>query len=274
PSIPHIASFCNTRTVWICILNGAVAALRAPRPRMFCPRHYSYECKVPAQERPYTSRPSRSQQLRNPKLIPKLTNDALKPLEDKGRQRGLGRERRKNVKTEPFAQTQDTADLPQRTLCPPFQLLLPPILEGSGNMTQIAVQRYHLKVVVWKKGAAVHLKARGPLTEIASHHSVRTQSDLTETETRELPATRNLIKGPNAGGTLKTQSLLRLQIRTLSQDIYQGIVETRAKGTFEVVKILGPGPEEDLTTGTRGATGKMQEKEENEVSAPLASGWR
>lgn len=45
--------------------------------------HYSYECKVPAQERPYTSRPSRSQQLRNPKLIPKLTNDALKPLEDK-----------------------------------------------------------------------------------------------------------------------------------------------------------------------------------------------
>jgi hypothetical protein len=49
----------------------------------FLARHYSYECKVPAQERPYTSRPSRSQQLRNPKLIPKLTNDALKPLEDK-----------------------------------------------------------------------------------------------------------------------------------------------------------------------------------------------
>ncbi|KAL4725207.1 hypothetical protein ACLX1H_007353 [Fusarium chlamydosporum] len=36
-----------------------------------------------AQERPYVSRPSRSQQLRNPKLVPKLTNDTLNPLEKK-----------------------------------------------------------------------------------------------------------------------------------------------------------------------------------------------
>lgn len=47
------------------------------------PRHYSYECKASAQDRPYVPRPSRSQQLRNPKLIPKLTNDALQPLEKK-----------------------------------------------------------------------------------------------------------------------------------------------------------------------------------------------
>ncbi|KAH8713075.1 hypothetical protein HC256_006246 [Beauveria bassiana] len=46
-------------------------------------RHYSYECKATAQERPYVSRPSRTQQLRNPKLIPKLTNDAPNPLEKK-----------------------------------------------------------------------------------------------------------------------------------------------------------------------------------------------
>ncbi|KAI9167639.1 hypothetical protein HJFPF1_03772 [Paramyrothecium foliicola] len=46
-------------------------------------RHYSYECKASAQERPYVSRPSRSQQLRNPKLVPKLTNDTLEPLEEK-----------------------------------------------------------------------------------------------------------------------------------------------------------------------------------------------
>ncbi|KAF4507968.1 hypothetical protein G6O67_004410 [Ophiocordyceps sinensis] len=45
--------------------------------------HYSYECKASANERPYVSRPSRSQQLRNPKLVPKLTNDALQPLEKK-----------------------------------------------------------------------------------------------------------------------------------------------------------------------------------------------
>ncbi|KAI4739838.1 hypothetical protein E4T50_09735 [Aureobasidium sp. EXF-12298] len=41
--------------------------------------HYSYECKAQAQERPYISRPSRSQQLLNPKLKPKLTNIAPTP---------------------------------------------------------------------------------------------------------------------------------------------------------------------------------------------------
>ncbi|RSM06478.1 hypothetical protein CDV31_009078 [Fusarium ambrosium] len=46
-------------------------------------RHYSYECKAASQERPYVSRPSRSQQFRNPKLVPKLTNDKLNPLEKK-----------------------------------------------------------------------------------------------------------------------------------------------------------------------------------------------
>ncbi|KAJ3462990.1 hypothetical protein MRS44_007776 [Fusarium solani] len=45
--------------------------------------HYSYECKASSQERPYVSRPSRSQQFRNPKLVPKLTNDTLNPLEKK-----------------------------------------------------------------------------------------------------------------------------------------------------------------------------------------------
>ncbi|KAF5574162.1 hypothetical protein FPCIR_13710 [Fusarium pseudocircinatum] len=46
-------------------------------------RHYSYECKATTQERPYVSRPSRSQQFRNPKLVPKLTNETLNPLEQK-----------------------------------------------------------------------------------------------------------------------------------------------------------------------------------------------
>ncbi|KAK2806010.1 hypothetical protein FQN50_006025 [Emmonsiellopsis sp. PD_5] len=43
-------------------------------------RHYSYECKASAQERPYTSRPSRSQQLANPKLAPKLMSDVPNDL--------------------------------------------------------------------------------------------------------------------------------------------------------------------------------------------------
>ncbi|RGP65348.1 hypothetical protein FLONG3_9244 [Fusarium longipes] len=42
-----------------------------------------WQNKTTAQERPYVSRPSRSQQLRNPKLVPKLTNETLNPLEKK-----------------------------------------------------------------------------------------------------------------------------------------------------------------------------------------------
>lgn len=43
-------------------------------------RHYSFECKAAGQERPYVSRPSRSQQLRNPKLVPKLNNEVPNEL--------------------------------------------------------------------------------------------------------------------------------------------------------------------------------------------------
>ncbi|KAF4126294.1 hypothetical protein GMORB2_0030 [Geosmithia morbida] len=46
-------------------------------------RHYSYECKASSQDRPYVSRPSRTQQMRNPKLVPKLDSDTPKPLENK-----------------------------------------------------------------------------------------------------------------------------------------------------------------------------------------------
>ncbi|PVH85344.1 hypothetical protein DL98DRAFT_56225 [Cadophora sp. DSE1049] len=42
--------------------------------------HYSYECKAVVQERPYVSRPSRTQQLLNPKLQPKLTSDVPQDL--------------------------------------------------------------------------------------------------------------------------------------------------------------------------------------------------
>jgi hypothetical protein len=45
--------------------------------------HYSYECKAAPQERPYVARPSRTQQLLNPKLVPKLSSDTYNPLEEK-----------------------------------------------------------------------------------------------------------------------------------------------------------------------------------------------
>ncbi|EXJ72252.1 uncharacterized protein A1O5_04756 [Cladophialophora psammophila CBS 110553] len=40
-----------------------------------CLKKDIYECKSSVQERPYTSRPSRTQQLLNPKLAPKLASD-------------------------------------------------------------------------------------------------------------------------------------------------------------------------------------------------------
>lgn len=43
--------------------------------------HYSYECKSSVQSRPYSSRPSRSQQLQNPKLKPQLIETKLDDLD-------------------------------------------------------------------------------------------------------------------------------------------------------------------------------------------------
>ncbi|KAK4190607.1 zinc knuckle-domain-containing protein [Podospora australis] len=45
--------------------------------------HYSYECKASTQERPYIPRPSRTQQLFNPKLLPKLQNAVPEGVEKK-----------------------------------------------------------------------------------------------------------------------------------------------------------------------------------------------
>jgi hypothetical protein len=42
--------------------------------------HYSYECTVSAQQRPYKPRPSRTQQLLNPQLKPKLTTEVPNDL--------------------------------------------------------------------------------------------------------------------------------------------------------------------------------------------------
>lgn len=42
--------------------------------------HYSYECKARAQDRPYKSRPSRTQQLLNPRLAPALTTEVPSDL--------------------------------------------------------------------------------------------------------------------------------------------------------------------------------------------------
>ncbi|KAK3309050.1 uncharacterized protein B0T15DRAFT_526025 [Chaetomium strumarium] len=46
-------------------------------------RHYSYECKATPQERPYAARPSRTQQLFNPKLLPKLSSETPNVLQEK-----------------------------------------------------------------------------------------------------------------------------------------------------------------------------------------------
>lgn len=45
-------------------------------PWLMQPGHYSYECTAKQQDRPYNSRPSRTQQLVNPKLAPKIKEAA------------------------------------------------------------------------------------------------------------------------------------------------------------------------------------------------------
>ncbi|PBP18632.1 hypothetical protein BUE80_DR010612 [Diplocarpon rosae] len=45
-----------------------------------CLKRDNYECKAVVQERPYVSRPSRTQQLLNPKLLPKLASDVSQDL--------------------------------------------------------------------------------------------------------------------------------------------------------------------------------------------------
>ncbi|KAL1879907.1 hypothetical protein VTK73DRAFT_6719 [Phialemonium thermophilum] len=45
--------------------------------------HYSFECKAKPQERPYVSRPSRTQQLLNPALAPRLTSDVPEEFKKK-----------------------------------------------------------------------------------------------------------------------------------------------------------------------------------------------
>ena len=61
------------------------AAPSKATPQTLCQKclkrgHYSYECKSSAQERPYASRPSRTQQLANPEFLPKLTSDVPNDL--------------------------------------------------------------------------------------------------------------------------------------------------------------------------------------------------
>ncbi|PNS14093.1 hypothetical protein CAC42_6606 [Sphaceloma murrayae] len=51
--------------------------------------HYSYECKTAVQERPYASRPSRSQQLMNPQLRPTITDQALEDSDKTAEKKGL-----------------------------------------------------------------------------------------------------------------------------------------------------------------------------------------
>ncbi|RDA90821.1 hypothetical protein CP533_0514 [Ophiocordyceps camponoti-saundersi (nom. inval.)] len=61
-----------------------LTSTRLSRQLTAWPRHYSYQCKASAQDRPYVSRPSRSQQLRNPKLVPELTGALQPPATKKG----------------------------------------------------------------------------------------------------------------------------------------------------------------------------------------------
>jgi hypothetical protein len=95
--------------------------------------HYSYECKASTQERPYQSRPSRTQQLLNPKLKPKLTNDVpedllrkkgvadeiLKKKEEERSSRYRKRSRSLSISSADSVSTISTNRSPSRSRSPP-----------------------------------------------------------------------------------------------------------------------------------------------------------
>ncbi|KAH8730258.1 zinc knuckle-domain-containing protein [Phaeosphaeriaceae sp. PMI808] len=95
--------------------------------------HYSYECKASAQERPYASRPSRTQQLLNPKLKPKLTTEVpddllrkkgladeiLKKKEDERSGRNQKRSRSPSTSSVDSVSTISTNRSPSRSPSPP-----------------------------------------------------------------------------------------------------------------------------------------------------------
>ncbi|CAG9999540.1 unnamed protein product [Clonostachys byssicola] len=205
----------------------------------FLARHYSYECKVPAQERPYTSRPSRSQQLRNPKLIPKLTNDALKPLEDK---KGVADEELAKREAE-RARKREAEEREDRALRSDTKHRRSPSTDSVSTISTAASADSRRKQE-HDRNRSAETSSRGRRLEDRRSRSPQSSRS---------PG-RDSLSPPR--GTLKIQSLLVAQTDTLSQELSQGIIETRVKGTSEV-KIRGLGPEEDLTTEVGGATSTM-----------------
>ncbi|KAL0465520.1 hypothetical protein QR685DRAFT_601166 [Neurospora intermedia] len=94
-------------------------------------RHYSYECKASAAERPYIPRPSRTQQLFNPKLLPKLTS-AVPPQDKKGvadeilAQREAERAKKKELERDDESPSRDVSPRRSRSL-----LAIPSHLHGE-----------------------------------------------------------------------------------------------------------------------------------------------
>ncbi|EGZ74940.1 hypothetical protein NEUTE2DRAFT_104165 [Neurospora tetrasperma FGSC 2509] len=97
----------------------------------FLERHYSYECKASAAERPYIPRPSRTQQLFNPKLLPKLTS-AVPPQDKKGvadeilAQREAERAKKKELERDDESPSRDVSPRRSRSL-----LAIPSHLHGE-----------------------------------------------------------------------------------------------------------------------------------------------
>ena len=113
------------------------------------PGHYSYECV--AQDRPYAPRPSRTQQLLNPKLVPKITAEVPKsvvPQLDSSRKRnqvdlGLQRDpsRAKRVRSV-SSSSRSVSTISTRSSSSPS---LPPKSQNERLRTHVPVRqdRYH-----------------------------------------------------------------------------------------------------------------------------------
>ncbi|KAI0412252.1 zinc knuckle-domain-containing protein [Xylaria grammica] len=101
--------------------------------------HYSYECKVSIQERPYIPRPSRTQQLLNPKLVPKLTSDATYALQDKKglADQELAKREAERARKRELEQSDDTDDdVPKRGRSPSYDSASTISTRGSPSLSR------------------------------------------------------------------------------------------------------------------------------------------
>ncbi|KAI1435179.1 zinc knuckle-domain-containing protein [Xylaria sp. CBS 124048] len=167
--------------------------------------HYSYECKASTQERPYVPRPSRTQQLFNPKLVPKLaSDDAPAPAETKGiADQELAKRESERARQRQLEEGDDAdQDVPRPRRSPSYD-------SPSTTSTREASPPSRRRVSVSPERANRAARHLSPLRKSSRGRSYDSGSDY---ERRYSPSPRGYSKGT------KSSEPARQRIESLSHD--------------------------------------------------------